>query len=168
MRIINIILFIPLILGLQSCGYSEEFNEINHNNEFIISFPDYMENCDDFSADIGYKNSYRNTYALVKVYEKEGKSLAQFHESVLSTLKSYELLKDPLVTDSVSRQGVNYKAIDIELYGVMENENIYYWHSAFESEEKFFEVVCWTRSMDRKQRYGADLEKIITGFKPLI
>ena len=54
MRIINIILFIPLILGLQSCGYSEEFNEINHNNEFIISFPDYMENCDDFSADRMY------------------------------------------------------------------------------------------------------------------
>ena len=93
---------------------------------------------------------------------------ARFHESVLSTLKSYELLKDPLVTDSVFRQGMSYKAIDIELYGVMENENIYYWHSAFESEEKFFEVVCWTRSMDRKQRYGADLEKIITGFKPLI
>ena len=168
MRLINIILFIPLIVGLHSCGYSEEFNEVNHNNEFIISFPDYMEDCNDFSADLGSKNSYRNTYAFVKVYEKEGQSLAQFHESVLNILKTYELLKDPLVTDSVYRQGVNFTAIDIELYGVMEDENIYYWHSAFESDDKFFEVVCWTRSMDRKQRYGSDLEKIITGFKPLI
>lgn len=165
---IKIFIIALLASGLYSCAYSDEFNEVNHENKFVISFPDYMESCDDFQADLGYKNSYRNTYAFVKSYDKEGKNLKEFQSQVLHVLKSYELLNDPLVTDSVYREDENFKAIDIQLYGVMDEENIYYWHSTFESDGKFYEVVCWTRSMDRKQRYGPDLEKIIAGFKPLI
>lgn len=159
------IIFLSLLL---SCGYSDEFNEVNHENTFIISFPDYMKECNDFDADLEYKNAYRNTYSLVKVYDKNGYSLEEFQKKTLGVLKSYEPLTKPLVTDSIYRENETFTAIDIELYGTMDGENIYYWHSTFESDGKFYEVVCWTRSMDRKQRYGADLAQIIASFKPLI
>ncbi|MEX0595452.1 MAG: hypothetical protein WD512_03050 [Candidatus Paceibacterota bacterium] len=168
MKILNQIIALLSITILLSCGYSEEFNEVNHNNEFVISFPDYMKSCNDFQADLEYKNAYRNTYSLVKVYEKESMTLEDFQRKTLGVLKAYKPLTKPLVTDSTFRENENFKAIDVQLYGTMDGENIYYWHSVFESKGKFYEVVCWTRSMDRKQRYGADLAKIITSFKPLI
>jgi hypothetical protein len=153
---------------LLSCGYTEDFNEVNHHNEFLISYPDYMKECNDFQADLEYKNAYRNTYSLVKVYDKDGQSLEEFQQKTLGSLKTYGPLSKALVTDSVYRDKDNFKAIDVQLYGTMNGENIYYWHSAFESNGQFFEVVCWTRSMDRKQRYGPDLAQIIASFKPLI
>jgi hypothetical protein len=168
MQIIKILLLVVVASSLHSCGYSDEFKEINHDEQFVISFPDYMESCEDFGADVNYKNSYRNTYSLVNVYDKEGRTLQEFQKEVLGLLKGYELLNDPLITDSVYRETDSFSAIDVQLYGIMDNQNIYYWHSAFESEGQFFEVVCWTRSMDRKQRYGPDLEKVLASFKPLV
>lgn len=168
MKLINHFLGLLTFSLLLSCGYSDEFNEVNHNNEFLISYPDYMDECNDFQADLEYKNAYRNTYGLVKVYDKNGQTLEEFQQKTLGTLKTYEPLNKALVTDSFFRENENFKAIDVQLYGTMDGENVYYWHSAFESKGKFFEVVCWTRSMDRKQRYGPDLEKVIASFKPLI
>lgn len=168
MRKLNFLFIITLAALMTACGYSEEFNEFNHENTFVISFPDYMEECDDFQADLELKNSYRNTYGFVKVYAKDGNTLEEFQKEMLSVLKGYELLTDVLVTDSFYRDTEDFQAIDVQLYGVMQEENIYYWHSCFESEGKFYEVVCWTRSMDRKQRYGPDLEKVIESFRPLV
>lgn len=170
MRAIKISLFFALAALLSSCGYSEEFKEVNFENQFIIAYPDYMEECDDLTpiADLQYKNSYRNTYSIVRVEDKADKSLLEFQKEGLDVIKNYDLLSNPLVTDSFYRESLDFTAIDVQMYGIMEDENIYYWHSAFESKGKFYEVVCWTRSMDRKQRYGADIEKIISSFKPLI
>ncbi len=164
-KLLSILLSISFMIG---CGYSEEFKEINYENQFIVAIPDYMEECDDFEASYQFKNAYRNTYGLVNVEDKNGRTLAEFQKEKADILKGYELLSRPLVTDSSYRDEADFKAIDIKLYGVMDNENIYYWHTAVESDGKFFEIVCWTRSMDRKQRYGGDLEKIIASFKPLI
>lgn len=162
------LLYVLIITSiLTSCAYSDEFKEINHDNTFLISYPDYMDECEDFQADLQYKNSYRNTYSLVNVEDKNGRTFEEFQKEKLDLLKGYDLLSKPLVTDSLYREETNYTAIDIKLYGVMDDENIYYWHTSIESDGKFYEVVCWTRSMDRKQRYGPDLEKIIDSFKPL-
>lgn len=160
-------LFVSISI-LSACAYSDEFHEVNHQNQFMIAFPDYMKSCEDFQADLQFKNAYRNTYSIVNAEDKNGRTLAEFQKEKLGVLKTYEMLSKPLVTDSLYRVGDNYKAIDIQLYGVMDEENIYYWHSSFESDGKFYELVCWTRSMDRKQRYGPDLEKIISSFTPLL
>jgi hypothetical protein len=168
MKLFNQIYAFLSLSMLLSCGYSEEFNEVNHNNEFIIEFPDYMKASDDFQSALSFKNAFRNTYSLVNVYNKDGQIFEEFQQKTLGILKTYEPLSKALVTDSVYRENESFKAIDVQLYGIMNGENIYYWHSVFESKGKFFEVVCWTRSMDRKQRYGPDLAQIIASFKPLI
>jgi hypothetical protein len=47
----------------------------------------------------------------------------------------------------------------------MEEENIYYWHKTIESSQYYYQIIIWTRSMDRKQSYGSDIEKIIESFE---
>jgi hypothetical protein len=47
----------------------------------------------------------------------------------------------------------------------MDEENIYYWHKTVESPNYYYQIIVWTRSMSRKQDYGADIEKIIESFK---
>ena len=157
------------LVFLSACAYSDEFNEINHDNQFIVSFPDYMEKTDDLlvTAALQYKNAYRNTYSIITMEDKNGKSLLDFQKDAINVIKKDVLLSKPLVTDSIYRETENYKAIDIQIYGVMNEENIYYWHSVFETDNKFYTVVCWTRSMDRQQRYGPDFIKVIESFKPL-
>ena len=157
------------LLFLSACAYSEEFNDINHENEFIISLPDYMKSSDDLlnTAALQYKNAYRNTYTIVNIENKNNRSLEKYQQEALNIIKQDVLLKKPLVTDSVYRNTEDFNAIDIQIYGIMNNENIYYWHSVFEANNKFYTVVCWTRSMDRQQRYGPDFEKVIESFRPL-
>jgi len=166
---INLFLFSLFILFLSACAYSEEFNEINVDNQFIVELPDYMKATNDLlnGAALQYKNPYRNTYTIVNVEEKNGKSFESYQKEALNIIKNDVLLKKPLVTDSAYRSTETFNAIDIQIYGIMEQENIYYWHSVFETTNKFYTLVCWTRTMDRQQRYGPDFEKIIASFKPL-
>lgn len=169
MKNLSYLFVLSAIVLLNSCAYSDEFKEINHNNQFVISLPSYLKSCNDLTenADLQYKNAYRNTYCLVRVIDKENKSFENYQQESINVIRDYEPLKNALVTDSAYRENETFRAIDIQLYGLMDNENIYYWHSVFETDSKFYEVVGWTRSMDRKQRYGPDIEKIITSFKPL-
>lgn len=163
-------MIVSVLLGIQACTYTGEFSEINHDDTFKISYPDYMKECNDLTdnADLQYKNAYRNLYSIIRVSDKGTQTFEAFQQNSINQIKNYELLQNPLVTDSFYREGANFKAIDIQMFGLMDNENIYYWHSSFESEGKYYEVVCWTRSTDRKQRYGADIEKMIASFIPIL
>lgn len=162
------ILVVILFAILSACSYSDEFKEIK-TDSFEIAYPGYMESTDDLleEADLQYKNSYRNIYSIVKAKDKGNESFEDFQKETIGVIKNFNLLENPVVTDSVYRNKDGYKAIDIQLYGIMNKENIYYWHSVFETQSKFYEVAVWTRTMDRKQRYGADIAKIIESFKPL-
>lgn len=157
------------IFLLSACAYSEDFKELNHNNEFIVAFPSYMEATNDLinSANLQYKNAYRNTYSIITAEDKGERSFEDYQKDELNRIKNDVLLKKPLVTDSIYRSTEKFKAIDIQIYGVMNDENIYYWHSVFETDNKYYTLVCWTRSMDRQQRYGPDFLKVIESFKPL-
>lgn len=161
-----IILFLTSIL--LGCSYPEKPKDVK-TEMFEVSYPGYMKSTDDLfeGADLQYKNAYRNIYSIVKVSDKKGRSLQDFQKETVAVIKNFQLLEKPVVTDSVYRENDNFKAIDIQIYGIMNNENIYYWHSVFETTDKFYELAVWTRTMDRKQRYGADIEKIVASFKPL-
>lgn len=160
-----ILFFTTMVLG---CSYQKEPKEVKTDN-FEISFPGYMESTDDLleGADLQYKNAYRNIYSIVKVKDKGNKTFKQFQQETVNVIKNFELLESPVVIDSFFRKKDNFTAIDIQLYGIMNKENIYYWHSVFETPTKYYELAIWTRTMDRKQRYGEDIAKIVESFKPL-
>lgn len=147
--------------------YTGELIPANTEGDFLISFPDYMKEVDDLkpNAIIQYSNSYRNIYAVVIKDTKEKESFEDYQKKGLGVLKNYNLLEMPLVTDSVYEESSNGKEIHVQLYGIMQEENIYYWHSTFESNTHYYQLVVWTRSMDRKQRYGKDIEGVIESFE---
>lgn len=163
MRILT--LLIASIFILQSCSYTGEMNEAKTDGLYTISFPDYMKpskkNLHE-DAILQYDNPYRNTYAILMRNEKNI-SFSEYQKNALDLLKNFELLRNPLVTDSAYFE--NPTSIKVQLYGLMNEENIYYWHNTIESETYYYQVIVWTRSMDRKQRYGPDIEKILASFK---
>ncbi len=165
----KIVYFILLIFFFQACSYNNKFKKYNISNHFTISIPDYMKPCKDISnnAAVQYKNAYRNTYCIV-LQDSKDLPFIKYQQKSLSILKNYQELKKPIVTDSTYIYNDTNKYIAIQLYGIMNDENIYYWHNTYEGKKYFYQVVCWTRSMDRKQRYGEDLEHILKSFKPLL
>lgn len=162
----QLLFFIFLLLA--SCTYTGEFAPIKYQNEFQIEVPDYLEKCDDFGGQIDLKNRYRNTYFFVKSFPDTFPDLANFQQQQIELLKNYDLLENPVVTDSNFINEANYEQINIELYGVIQEENIYYWHTSIKAvNSRYYELVGWTRSMDRRQKYGPDIEKIIGSFTVL-
>ncbi|MCB9226367.1 MAG: hypothetical protein H6578_04275 [Chitinophagales bacterium] len=164
----NSLIAVFLIALLSACSYSEKPKEVK-TEMFEVSYPGYMKSTDDLleGADLQYKNAYRNIYSIVKVSDKGTQTFEDFQKKTVDVIRNFQLLEKPVVTDSVYRENDNFKAIDLQIYGIMNNENIYYWHSVFETKDKFYELAVWTRTMDRKQRYGEDIAKIIESFKPL-
>lgn len=163
----NVFVIIFLSIILLACSYSNKFEKVQ-TNTFQISFPGYMKPTTDLleDADLQYKNAYRNIYCIVKEKDKGTQTFKNYQKETVDIIKKFDLLENPVVTDSFYRETDNFKAIDVQIYGTMNNENIYYWHSSFETATKFYEVAIWTRTMDRKQRYGVDIAKIIESFLP--
>lgn len=161
----NLLPMIVAAMMLAACSYTGEMKEAKTDGTYTISFPDYMKpskkNLHD-DAILQYDNPYRNTYAILMRSEKNN-SFAEYQKDALDLLKNFELLRNPLVTDSVYSE--NPQTIKIQLYGLMDEEYIYYWHNTIESENYYYQVIMWTRSSDRKQRYGPDIEKSIESFK---
>ncbi|MCD8529175.1 MAG: hypothetical protein LRY27_04290 [Chitinophagales bacterium] len=131
----SFMLFISFIL-FQSCGYPEEPKQVKFEDKFIIDYPSYLKECDDLTseADLQYKNAYRNTYSIIRVEPKNGQTFHEFQQNAVKQIKHFDLIKDILVTDSAYRNTNNFNAIDIQMHGVMQEENIYYWNSCFETE----------------------------------
>ena len=157
------IIYMSAFLG--ACTYTGEFEVAETDGLYSISFPDYMNPSKQVlheNAILEYNNRYRNIYAVVVRDEKE-LDFIEYQQIHINDLKNYELLLNPLVTDSIFTE--NSPSILLELYGIMDEENIYYWHKTVESPKYFYQIIVWTRSMDRKQRYGDDINKILDSFK---
>ena len=75
--------------------------------------------------------------------------------------KNFKELTNLLVTDSVKTAN----SIKLELMGDMDSEKIFYWHNTYESKNNYYQLVVWTRSYDRKQKYSDVIEKVVASFK---
>lgn len=157
--------FVPIImiLILSSCGsYTGEFREIE-NEHIEISLPDWLLETDDLAPHAYYqfKSKYRNTYGIVVRDDKENRTLAQYQQEGIGVLRNFKELTNLLVTDSTRTDN----SINLELMGDMESEKIFYWHNTYESKDHFYQLVVWTRSYDRKQKYSEVIEKVVASFK---
>ncbi|MFT4645189.1 MAG: hypothetical protein ACI8ZX_001602 [Planctomycetota bacterium] len=160
------IFFVPIIimtLMITSCEtYSGEFREIE-NDHIEISLPDWLLETDDLAPHAYYqfKSNYRNTYGIVVRTDKENRTLEEYQKEGIGVLRNYKELTNLLVTDSVKIEN----SINLELMGDMESEKLFYWHNTYESQGHFYQLVVWTRSYDRKQKYSEVIEKVIASFE---
>lgn len=164
----NLFLFISLLFLLNSCNnYTGEIRDVQKEG-IVISLPDWLEETgdliqDDLASDVifQFKSRYRNTYGIVVKNEKGDKTFNQYHQEAIGVLKNFKELKTLLVTDSLRTEN----GIQLELMGDIETEKIYYWHNTYEDYDNYYQLVLWTRSYDRKQKYTEVIEKVIASFK---
>lgn len=148
---------------LNSCDhYTGEFREVEKDN-IAIMLPDWLEETKDLAPHAFYqfKSRYRNTYGIVVKNPKDGKSLQEYQKESLAVLRNFNELTNLLVTDSV----YSTNKIQVELMGDLESEKIFYWHNTYEGKDNFYQLVVWTRSFDRKQKYTPVIEKVIESFE---
>lgn len=160
------ILVIVLSLFLFSCeDYTGEFRDIE-NESIKISLPDWLEETKDLAKDnpeafYQFKSRYRNTYGLVIKSKKSNKSFDKYQSDAVGILRNFTEMSNLLVTDSVFSEN----KIQLQLMGDLDSEKVYYWHNTYETNKYYYQLVLWTRSYDRKQKYTEVIEKVISSFQ---
>ncbi len=166
------LIFILLCFGIfaeTGCRYSNNYDKVNVNNEFTISVPSWMSEQHDLDegAPFQYANRFRNFYAIGSA---EADSL---QKQDLSKIVSHHLqiiesaLKNPVITDSTDVTIGGLKGVRVEIYGKMNEENIYFNELVLKGKNKFYHVSVWTRGEDRKLLYKEDANNILASFREL-
>lgn len=161
---LTIIAFASLIL--YSCKYAYKDELITVNNQFTMSVPDYLSKADNLKpgADFQYSNRFRNMYVVV-FSNKKDKDFQAFYNEQIDVIK--KVLDKPTVNDSLPVSIPGAAGVHTEIAGKMQGEMIYYSMQTFETKDKFYQECIWTRSEDRKLKYGKDIQRILSSFKLL-
>ncbi len=158
-----------LLSILSSCKYKNEYQAINTNNKFIISIPSWMKEEKGLKegAPFQYANRFRNFYAIAETLPKadSANSVSSIMNFNLNVIR--KAMSNSVVTDSVLVNGVDIKGTRAEIYGKMNNENIYFSEVLYEGKSNIYHLSIWTRSEDRKLHFKEDINKIIESFKEI-
>ena len=85
-------LLLVLFFGVVSCSYSSEYQAVKINNQYSMSFPDFMEAADskkqlNETANLQYLNYFRNIYTIVNEFDMDDSlSLEAFSKAQEKTL----------------------------------------------------------------------------------
>jgi hypothetical protein len=129
-----------------------------------MTVPDYLSKTDELrpGAEFQYRNRFRNLYAVV-FSEKKDKDFATFYAEQTGIIK--KALEKPMVNDSIIVEIPGARGVHTEIAGKMQGEMIYYSILTLEAKDKYYQSCIWTRSEDRKLKYGKDIERILLSFK---
>ena len=165
----NAILFACLLCALlftQSCKYSKEYQTVKAGNDFSLSIPPWLEETDKLKegAQLQYSSRYRNVYVIGEVLPSSTPAPQVVAENISRLKKS---MLNGLVSDSVGVTLSGLSGSRVEVYGKMNDENIYFSEVLLQGQGKYYHISIWTRGEDRKLRYKADINKILASFKVL-
>lgn len=158
----TLICFLAFFLISACDNYTGEKRDISNPN-FDITLPDWLEETDDLAphAIYQFKSRYRNTYGIVVKSDKEDKSFEQYQQESIAVLRNFNELTNLLVTDSSFLNNEYH----LELMGDIESEKVFYWHNTYETASNYYQLVVWTRSYERKQKYAPAIEEVIASFE---
>ncbi|MBL0309151.1 MAG: hypothetical protein IPP77_05585 [Bacteroidetes bacterium] len=157
-----------ILLGVSACNYSEEYQTVNAGNDFSVSIPGWLKTEDDLKpgAVLQYANRFRNFYMIGNTESKEHQDISTLTNRYLNVLK--QSMKNPVVTDSMSVIINGLPGIRTEVYGKMNDENIYFSELVIEGKKNsFYHLSIWTRGEDRKLRFKKDIDRILNSFKEI-
>ncbi len=160
------ILAVCCIFILPSCKYDTEWQTVKAGNDFTLSLPPWLDAADNLKegAPLQYSSRYRNFYVIGET-EPSAKTTPEVLNEHIARLK--KSMVNPLVTDSVAVELNGLTGSRVEVFGKMNDENIYFSELLIEGKGKRYHVSVWTRGEDRKLRYKEDINKILTSFKVL-
>lgn len=158
-----------LVSLISSCKYKNEYEAINTGNKFIISVPSWMKEEKGLKegAPFQYANRFRNFYAIAETLPlpDSASSVSSMMNFNLNVLR--KAMTNPVVTDSIAVEAGNVTGTRVEIYGKMNNENIYFSEVLYEGKTNIYHLSIWTRSEDRKLHFKEDINKIIASFKEI-
>lgn len=158
-----------LLSFFSSCKYSNQYQAINAANKFSISVPSWMKEDKSLKegADFQYANHFRNFYAIGEAIPKVElkRTSAELMHDNLNILR--KAMTGAQVSDSTEVNAGDLKGTRVEIFGKMNNENIYFSEVIFEGQKNIYHLSIWTRSEDRKLHFKEDINKIIGSFKEI-
>jgi len=167
-------LLLVLFFGVVSCSYSSEYQAVKINNQYSMSFPDFMEAADskkqlNETANLQYLNYFRNIYTIVNEFDMDDSlSLEAFSKAQKKTLT--KALQKPILVSEKDLEINGLAAKQTRLTGIVGNEELnekmYYCLTHIEGKKKRYEVVFWTWDKHRN-KYAADINKIMASFREL-
>ena len=160
------VIALPAVLFFyQSCKYSNTYETANTNGKFEIQVPSWMKEDTKLKpgADFQYANRFRNFYAIGEIEGKPGESLDSLMKFNLDVVR--KSLANPIVSDSFPDTINGLGGERVEIFGKMNNENIYFSEVLLAGKQHIYHLTIWTRNEDRKLKYKNDIDKIFNSFK---
>lgn len=164
-----ILLCTGFVLLLNSCKYSEDYQHVNADNQFLVDVPSWMKKEDNLAAGapFQYANRFRNFYAVGFSLNKDTATAGfdYYWQNYLNALKG--TLGKPLVTDSVAVDVNGLKGAKAEIFGQLDGENIYFSEMLIEGQAKYYHLSIWVRGEERKLRFKEDINRILGSAREL-
>ena len=149
-----------------ACNYSDTYVDINSNNLFQISIPGWVKK-ETLAEDalISYANRYRNFYLIVLADDKKlafDSAKNNAFKRIYSRLDSASF-----TTEQIQIGALPTTHFSIEGKMGKEAEKLIYELYILEGSKKYYQVCIWTRSLERRKKYGDDFYKIAHSFKEI-
>lgn len=159
--LISVLLVLFLLMGCKG-DYKPE--TIIVNNDFSLTIMNYLKKTDELKpgAPFQYCNRFRNLYVVAFSYPKKN-SFDTTYLDAIAVLKG--VLKNPKINEKKTVALSGMKAVQTEIFGEMQKENIYYSHELIEGKDNYYEVCAWTRGEERKLHYNEAIDNILNSFK---
>jgi hypothetical protein len=165
--ILNAFLFIAA-----SCNNQTEFKEVNVNNKYAISIPEYLQPCVDLHKDASfqYQNTDKDIYAFV--IDERKKTMAKYDLDYDINLY-FKVASQPFLEAKSGKVGTpahekidGHDALVTEITGNLDGIEVYYKMGVVETPFAFYQILTWTRA-DNKAKYESDMKRMIASFKEL-
>jgi hypothetical protein len=150
------------------------FKEYKAGHTFDISLPDYMSKTADLnsSAAIQYKNVVKDIYGVVifdtkeelKLLEMNYTSTNEFYEDFIKDFLKDEEKRNVSKPKSTKKGEISFIECDASYFDKEINNSIYYFVGIVETKTAFYKVLSWC-SMENKDKYKADFQKILYSLK---
>ena len=194
-KLITICFCFIFVVLFSSCNFIEDrnknktlsekdFNEVFINNEYSLALPKYLRKANNLNdeASLQYQNLAREAYVIV-IDESKEDIIASFKEAEiyndsLSPLENYSKYQNEYFNDALNKKtydsGLTDKTINNWPAKVMTVEGEYYevdfeiayWIAYIETDEKMYNVMCWTLASKRSD-FEETYRKVINSFKTI-
>jgi len=167
-------LFISLLIFAVSCTKETVFNTVKVNEKYTISIPDYLKPCTDLHKDasLQYQNTEKEIYIMV--LDERKKMMADYdldydldlYYKNIASQAFIESIKDGKISIPGRQEIDGKKALVTDITGNINGTDVFYKMGIVETPYAFYQILAWTR-MENKEKYLADMVKIIESFKEL-
>ncbi|MBK7147498.1 MAG: hypothetical protein IPH78_01440 [Bacteroidetes bacterium] len=160
-----------MLLFFASCKYSGEYETVAVANKFSVDIPSWLKEDQTLKpgAEFQYANRFRNFYMIGESIGKAdaARNISSALEGYVTHLCDTAIMKNALLTDSLTVIANGLNGARAEVFGKMDGETIYFSEVVLEGKKELYHLSIWTRSEERKLHFKGQIDSIIYSFREL-